>query len=483
MSDNINNVPEQNDTELTSTTNQETPPEENIPKETVNTTDAEESNVPKVEESNVSEAETESEPEAMPDGEYVPVDEKNNTYAFEWNYTTLAPAPKQKKRRSGLVFGLIMTGAFVIALIALIVTIIFGIISGTFNLGGPSVDFDTTISTPDNGPTIEDPQDASTASLEAFKNATVVVLCDNSTGTGIILGENGMIVTNYHVIEDATTINVYLYDGRSFPATVIGGDSYNDIAVIKINATGLIPAAFADSDDVYTGERVYAVGTPAGPDFAWSVSAGIVSHPNRELKFYTDEGLIERSLYLIQTDALVNPGNSGGPLINKRCEVIGIVTMRLTDEYVGMGFAIPTNTALPIIEEIIEGYRETPSIPSSAPQLGITGIVVEKGEKFQMNEFGYKELVTDDYYKRHPERCTYASHTGIYVLGINEGFDAHGKLSNGDIIIGADKSVTATMDSLKKVIIGKRVGDTISLTIIRDGSQMKIDVVLGKAAQ
>ncbi len=417
------------------------------------------------------------------------VDPDKAKHAFEWNYTTLAAEQDRKKkgRRVGLIFGLSMAGVFTLAVIALTVAIIFGIFNGTFNTFGQMVDFNTQINVSDNGTTIEDPNDATSTDLEAFKNSTVVVLCDNSTGTGIILGENGMIVTNHHVIENATSISVFLYDGRNYSATLIGSDAYNDIAVIKINvpegAPALTPATFANSDNIYTGERVYAVGTPAGPEFAWSVSAGIVSHPNRELKFYNSENKLERSLFLIQTDALVNPGNSGGPLINKRCEVLGIVTMRLSEDYVGMGFAIPSNTALPIIKSIIEGYIPPASTPSTNPQIGIKCITVEKGERFIMSSLGFKDIVTDDYYNRNPDRCKYASHAGVYVLSVTEGFDAYGKVKEGDIIIAAGNIAIASMDDLLIAITDRRIGDKFTITVIRDGKQLSIDVTLGAPIQ
>ena len=436
---------------------------------------------------------TEAEPTPEPEGERSPTDEveksEGETYAFEWNYTTInenPPTAKPRKKKTGLIFGLVASGVFLVAILALVAAVILGSKNGSFNAStsnnAPTVDFNTQINVSDGTEIGEDKEPEATPNLiEQFKNSTVVVYCDSGTGTGIILDDNGMIVTNYHVVEDATSINVYLYDGRSYSATYIGGDEYNDIAVIKISADNLVPATFADSSSAYVGQKVYAVGTPAGLDFAWSVSAGIVSHPYRELKFHTDDGLLERSLFLIQTDALVNPGNSGGPLVNANCEVLGIVTIRLSDTYVGMGFAIPTNVALPIIEKIITGYKEPSKIPSNTPQLGIKGIVVEKDELFIMTSMGFKELVTEDYYKRYPDRCQKAAVAGIYVLEVTEGFDAAGKLKAGDIIIGADGKPVNTMDGLKSAITRKSVGDTLKITVERNGQQYTYDIVLGKA--
>lgn len=430
--------------------------------------------------------------ETLDEANESPAPEAQEEYAFQWNHTNIQDAPPVKaprRKRVGLIFGIITSGVFLLAIIALVLAITLGTMNGSFDFNAsvstPTVDYNTQINVtdkPELDTSVE--QEAPTSEIELFKHSTVVVLCDSSTGTGIILDDNGMIVTNHHVIENATVINVYLYDGRSYSAKLIGSDAYNDIAVIKIDAPNLSPATFANSDNTYTGQKVYAVGTPAGPEFAWSVTAGIVSHPNRELKFYTDDGKLERSLFLIQTDALVNPGNSGGPLVNAQCQVMGIVTMRLSDTYVGMGFAIPTNVALPIIESIIKSYKEPSKLPAStAPQLGISGIVVEKGEMFMMSDMGFKDIVTEDFYNRNPDRCKKATHAGVYVLHITEGFDAANKLQIGDIIIGADKTPVNSMDALKSAITAKKPGDTLNLTVIRNNEQIKIDVVLGTAGQ
>ena len=457
-------------------------PEPNEPQEEI--TEVENTESPNEETEAEAEAEpTESENTESESTEVEP-DSQEVKEAFDWEYTNTYSAPTEppKNKKTGLIFGITLSSIFLFAILVLVAAIAIGTITGSFRIGNIKVDFNTTINS-SNGSTVEDPQDASASALEAFKHSTVVVMCDRGIGTGIILDTNGMIVTNHHVIEESTSITIALYDGRIYSATLIGSDSYYDIAVVKINAPDLIPAVFANSEEVYTGERVYAVGTPAGADFAWSVSAGIVSHPYREFKFYNSENLLEKSLYYIQTDTLVNPGNSGGPLINKNCEVIGIVNMRLKDEYIGMGFAIPTNTALPIVQSIIESYTVKPNLPSNSPQLGISGIVVQKGERFTMTAMGYKENVTVDYYNKNPEKCVYATHSGIYVLSTTEGFDSAEKLKVGDIIIGANKTYINSMEDLRGIIASSKIGDTLSLTIIRDNEQITVNVILGRAIQ
>lgn len=474
MSDNQNNIQNENDEGIMPSDNTN----ENINADTASEVLGDESQ-PTVE---LDTSNTQFEPESAESGE---PSQSAEEYAFQWNYDNIQEAPpsqRPRRKRTGLIFGIIASGVFVLAIIALVITILIGSKNGNFSL--KYVVDRIKINVSDNNAAVDGSNDASSEDIEKFKNSTVVVLSDSGTGTGIILSDNGMIVTNHHVIENSKAINVYLYDGRSYPATLIGSDAYNDIAVIRINATDLSPATFANSDSTYTGQKVYAVGTPAGPEFAWSVTAGIVSSPSRELKFYNKNNELERSLFLIQTDALVNPGNSGGPLVNTDCEVMGIVTMRLSDDYVGMGFAIPTNVALPIIEDIITNYKEPSKLPAAAsPQLGISGIVVEKGELFMMSDMGFKDIVTEDYYNRNPDRCNKASHAGIYVLATTEGFDAATKLKVGDIIIGVDKTLVTSMEDLKGVISSKRVGDTMNVTVIRDNQPLQITVTLGKAVQ
>ncbi len=175
-----------------------------------------------------------------------------------------------------------------------------------------------------------------------------------STGTGIIMSSDGYIITNCHVVEDATDLSVRMLDNTEYPATLIGMDDRSDLAVLKIDATGLPSAEFGDSDALLVGDPVIAIGNPLGLDLMGTVTDGIVSAINR------DVAVDERTMTLIQTNAAINPGNSGGPLINQYGQVIGINTLKMQDYSTtieGLGFAIPTNTAKAIVDELIEhGY-------------------------------------------------------------------------------------------------------------------------------
>ncbi len=175
-----------------------------------------------------------------------------------------------------------------------------------------------------------------------------------STGTGIIMSSDGYIITNCHVVDGATDLSVRMLDGTEYAATLIGLDERSDLAVLKIDATGLPAAEFGDSDALLVGDPVIAIGNPLGLELMGTVTDGIVSAINR------DVAVDERTMTLIQTNAAINAGNSGGPLINQYGQVIGINTLKMQDYSTtveGLGFAIPTNTAKAIVDELIEhGY-------------------------------------------------------------------------------------------------------------------------------
>lgn len=321
-----------------------------------------------------------------------------------------------------------------------------------------------------------------------FINSVVVVSVErstgNGTGTGIIVTQNGYIVTNYHVVEAATSIYVKLYGSAQYvKATLINYRAHDDIAVLKIDKTGLRPATFvADSNTCKVGQRVYAIGAPEGTDYSWSVTQGIISSVNRDLKIYDNSGTLEKKMRMIQTDASVNPGNSGGPIINAAGEVVGIVTMKLQDS-AGMGFALPSDGVLPIIQAIIdkgssEGVEST--IVSGRPLIGITCVSVQKDTWYRNTEEGI-EVVTEGYALSHPKSTFYAEEDGVYVKFTSEGMDAHGKLLAGDIITKIDGTRVYTQYQLMAVLNEHRGGDTVTITYYRNGKYNDVKVSLKEA--
>ncbi|MFH6934554.1 trypsin-like peptidase domain-containing protein [Flavobacterium sp. FlaQc-30] len=268
------------------------------------------------------------------------------------------------------------------------------------------------------------------------------------TGSGVIISEDGYIVTNNHVIKDATEIEITLNNKKSYKAKLVGTDSKMDIALLKINADEKLPyTPFANSDSVKVGEWVLAVGNPY--NLTSTVTAGIVSAKARNL----DQSGIQS---FIQTDAAVNPGNSGGALVNTRGELIGINTMisSTTGSYVGYSFAVPSNIARKIIEDIMEFGNV---------QRGILG--VEGGE---LNSAVSKELgVTET--------------QGFYISKVskNSGAEKAG-LGKGDIIVKLDEQNISTYADLSGYINTKRPNDVIKVTYIKEGKTKTVPVSLSK---
>ncbi len=277
----------------------------------------------------------------------------------------------------------------------------------------------------------------------------------DATGSGIIISEDGYILTNNHVISsessssfyaisEATDIKVNIYnDKESYKATVVGTDAYTDLAVLKIDKTGLTPAVLGNSDESKVGEYVMAIGNPLEMDY--SVTTGIISAINREVQS-------EGTTYLaIQTDAAINSGNSGGALVNANGEVIGINTLKLSGNGVeGIGFAIPISSTTSIINQLIE-FKEV-----KRPYIGIAGSSVD-------------ETLTKKY--NIPQ--------GIYVDEIQKDSPAEkGGLQVGDIIIKIEDTEVKSVNELNRIKNTHNIGDKITLTIIRDNQEQKVEIIL-----
>lgn len=283
-----------------------------------------------------------------------------------------------------------------------------------------------------------------------------------ATGSGIIISEDGYIVTNNHVVDSSSSNSSYSYyelskatsikvklntatygEDAVFDATVVGQDSQTDLAVLKIDKDGVTPAEFADSDQAVVGEFVMAVGSPLGLDT--TVTQGIISAVDRQVE---SDGVVYTC---IQTDAAINSGNSGGALVNSDGKVIGINTLKLTGSNVeGIGFAIPINSTLDVIDQLID-YNKV-----LRPYIGITGIDVDE------NTAKRYDLVI-----------------GVYIQSV-ENFSPAEKagLKAGDVIIKADGKDITTMDELTEIKNSHQIGDTITLVVNRNGEEKEISVTL-----
>ena len=256
------------------------------------------------------------------------------------------------------------------------------------------------------------------------------------SGSGIILSDDGYIVTNAHVINDAEAVKVVLYNEEEYNAVIVGFDPQTDIAVLKISAQNLVEAEFGDSSQIEIGETVYALGNPGGLALQSSFTDGMISGLNRLI---TTNGIYTRNV--IQTSAAINPGNSGGALLNEYGQVIGITNSKIvTDNYEGIGFAIPTEIAIPIIEEIIQnGYV------SGRARLGITGLTVDLLTSVYDNIPQGVRIATID-----PVSCF----TGTDVRV-------------GDIIIAFDGKEIVQMEDLKNLLPDYSPGDEVEIVLYR----------------
>ncbi|MEG0073139.1 MAG: trypsin-like peptidase domain-containing protein [Clostridia bacterium] len=276
-------------------------------------------------------------------------------------------------------------------------------------------------------------------------------------GSGIIYSKDGYIITNYHVVEEAiknsqSTVEVYLANDKdALSATVIGGDSVTDLAVIKVDKVEgktFIPAKLGESKEVDVGDIAVAIGNPLGLEFAGTVTGGYISGVDRTI---TADG---RSYKLMQTDAAINAGNSGGALVNSKGEIIGINSAKINATGVeGIGFAIPIDDAKPIIEELIANKK------IKRPYIGIAGIEIDK-ETAKRYEY--------------PE--------GIYVKTVEKGSPAEqAGVKVGDIIVKVENKKISKMDELNARKFEMKIGDKLKITVSRATKETELEIVLGEA--
>ena len=319
----------------------------------------------------------------------------------------------------------------------------------------PSVEIESSPAAPAT-PASEDAEDGALSLQEIYKKCigsvvsiTASAQSGKSSGTGIVLSADGYLITNHHVIENAQVIAVQTSDDRQFQASIIGSDEASDLAVLKVDATDLQPAEFGDSGKLAVGDRVVAIGDPLGAQLRGTMTSGIVSAINRDLE------VNDRTMTLIQTDAALNNGNSGGPLINCYGQVIGINTMKLRSYYSttaeGLGFAIPMAVAKPILEELMEnGYV------AGRPAIGIS--------------YDTLPLAFRIYYNL-PE--------GVYISAVYDGSDAQAKgVAAGDIITAVNGTRVTSIDELNRVKNQFTAGDSITLTLYNGGSYRDVEVTL-----
>lgn len=280
----------------------------------------------------------------------------------------------------------------------------------------------------------------------------------DSEGSGIIISKDGYIMTNYHVVQYAdpksgessnTVLEVFLPDKRQVKAKFIGGDEESDLAVIKVDVTGLPAAELGTSSNLQVGESVVAIGNPLGMQFADSVTTGVVSALNRQVDTGTGT-----TMNYIQTDAAINPGNSGGALVNSQGQVIGINSAKISETGVeGLGFAIPIDDAKPIVNQLmLYGYVK------GRPLIGISGTEVSD--------------VASQYYN---------IPVGIYVQSVAQGGGADkAGIKQGDVITSLAGKNVQTLSDLSTIMKSYKAGDTVSITVVRNGSKLNLKLTFGE---
>ena len=321
--------------------------------------------------------------------------------------------------------------------------------SGTkLNIVSSQESSDTTFSDEEDALSL---QDIYSTVIDSVVSISSMTSSGTSSGTGIIMSPDGYVITNHHVITGALVISVLTNDNQEYEAALVGSDEMSDLAVLKIDARGLQAAEFGDSSKLRVGDSVVAIGDPLGVQLRGTMTNGIISAINRDLT------VGDRTMTLIQTNAALNNGNSGGPLINCYGQVIGINTVKMSSYYTatasveGLGFAIPISVANPIIDELIEnGYV------AGRPAIGISGDSLPS------------------YY-----RTYYRLPDGVYVTSVNEGSDAKAKgIREGDIVTAINGEKICSIDELNTVKNQYAAGDEVTLTIYRSGTYYEVTVTL-----
>ena len=408
---------------------------------------------------------------------FVPAATNSSNNNSNNNFSNNSFTPK-KKKESSFSFGKNIFIPFISGLVGTILCI--SLAFGSPVIRGKLLNSSSSVSTPTEKveSTIQNPT-ASAINLADYSNTSIKVASDvlpsivgisvkynvttffgtteaAATGSGIIISEDGYIVTNNHVIAsensssyysilEATGISVTLYGEKTeYPATIVGSDAYTDLAVLKIDCEGLVPATLGDSDSVQVGEFAMAIGNPLG--MTSTVTTGIVSALNREIE--SDDGTV---YVTIQTDAAINSGNSGGALVNADGKVIGINTLKLGGEGVeGMGFAIPINSAKSVIDQLIEFQTV------KRPALGITATAI-----------------TEDQSKR------YNVPVGVYVESVEKDSSAdEAGLKVGDIITELNGKAVTNVTELNREKNNYKIGDEITLKVYTSKSKDYKDIKL-----
>lgn len=331
-------------------------------------------------------------------------------------------------------------------------------VTGEYNIPRAATDPDLELSLQDlSGRTALSLQDLYAKCLPSIVGvSTYVDGAELGWGTGVVMTADGYIITNAHVVDGADAAEVVLSDGQVYDAKLVGADAISDIALLKIEAKGLNPADFADSALVQVGDEAIAIGNPLGKQFSGSMSTGIISGVSRSVDY------MNRDMTLLQTDAALNSGNSGGALFNIYGQVVGITNMKMMGSFTsaieGVGFAIPTATVKEMVDAILDDGAVV-----GRPGLGIT--------VYDVSDLGDLNAMTEAEYD-YPD-------DGMLINSVAAGSDAEKQgLKIDDIIIEIDGKAAEDIDVIRDAINKKNVGDTVHVVVWRAGETIEMDIAL-----
>lgn len=349
----------------------------------------------------------------------------------------------------------------IIQVIVLVIAVIVGVLGTLYFL-----DKDNVQTTSSKNVTISEEDSISEAVDKIYNSVVVVENISNGqaagSGSGFVYKKDskyGYILTNYHVVNGATSLKVVTMDNNEVDATYLGGDSYTDVAVLRIAADKVLDvASIGDSSKSSIGDTVFTVGTPVGTTYMGTVTKGILSGVNREVTLSDSDNGSSYMIEVLQTDASINPGNSGGPLVNINGEVIGITSSKLVnDEIEGMGFAIPIELATSEVDELEKGQS------IERPYIGVSLYDVSNSNYFSRYNFDIDSNIT----------------SGVVIASVEENGDAaKAGLKAGDVVLSIDGTKVDGPAKFKYILYKHSIGDTVKVHINRGGSEKDIEMKL-----
>lgn len=371
--------------------------------------------------------------------------------------------PPAKKEKKPVTSGVFFSALAVVTALALVLGLAGGFFSARFfagnTAGGTAVIYKTAKLEDAEGSAVKGAMTVPEVA-ELVKNSVVEITTEaivtgsfmqqyvsQGAGSGVIITEDGYIVTNHHVIDGATNISVRMADGKEYEAKLIASDSKADLAVVKVEAAGLTPAAYGSSKDLQVGETVVAIGNPLG-QLGGTVTSGIISALDRSIT------IDNTAMTLLQTDTAINPGNSGGGMFNTSGQLVGVVNAKSAGEEIeGLGFAIPIDIAAPVIEDLIRHGYVTGRV-----EPGIT--FLEINDAFTAMQYRVNQM-------------------GLYIWSVESGSDAElAGFRSGDYVVSIDGKSVSTTAEANAVIDSKKVGDTVAVTIRRGNEEETLTMQL-----